>query len=267
MIDLNSKIPFELIRTLNEFNVEFSGSKKDFVIDANSRVLNLSNSKFEQIVISYKKKNSDFFFAIFFTVSRDLINWKYYPYNNTSSRPTSTKENDSNDASVYKRLLSALKSWLQLVTNLIEIENPLRFFEIDDFIRFYSDEILTDFPISDEEKKFPLSSKKQQKAIDLINIQEKFIEKEIEKIEDKTSEKYQDLDLSRKLLERIKEEIPRKTAAEIKRNWSISLGGIKKWCSEKFIQFLIVDKQSNFDLSRTVGSFMGGVFGIPKIEQ
>lgn len=267
MIDLNSKLPIELTRLLNEFNKELSELKKEIVADASSQVIKYNNSKAEKIIFSYKKRNSNFFFEINFIVSKDIINWKFYPYNGTSTKPTAIGETNSNDSSVYTRLSNSLRSWLKIVTTVLQTENPLAFFEVDDFIRFYSNEILDEIPITEEENKFPLSSEKQKIAIDLINIQEKFLKKEIESIEDKTSEKYHDLQLSKKLIEKIKEELPRTTAAEVKRNWTISLGSIKKWCGEQFIKFLIADKQTNYDLSRTLGSFLGGVFGIPKIEQ
>ncbi|MGE0020711.1 MAG: hypothetical protein AB7S72_13650 [Draconibacterium sp.] len=267
MLDLNFKLPLELTRTLNEFNKELSELRKDIIADASSKIITYNNSKSEQITFSYKTKNSNLFFDINFIVSRDLIHWKFYPYNNTSTKPTTIGETNANDSKVYNQLLDSLKSWLKIVKTVLQLDNPLTFFEIDDFIKFYSNEILDEIPISDEENKFPLSSEGQKKAIDLINIQEKFLIIEIEEIEDKTSEKYHDLELSRKLIEKIKEELPRTTVADLKRNWAISLGSIKKWCSEKFIQYLIADKQTNYDLSRTLGSFIGGVLGIPKIEQ
>lgn len=267
MMDLNFKLPLELTRTLNEFNKELSELRKEIVGYASSKVITSNNSKSEQITFSYRNKNSNIFFDINFIVSRDIIHWKFYPYNNTSTKPTSIGETNANDSKVYIQLLDSLKSWLKIVKTVLQIDNPLTFFEIDDFIRFYSNEILEENPISEEESKFPLSSERQRKAIELINIQQKFLLNEIEGIEDKTSEKYHDLELSRKLIEKIKEELPRTTVADIKRNWAISLGSIKKWCSEKFIQYLIADKQTNYDLSRTLGSFIGGIFGIPKIEQ
>jgi hypothetical protein len=266
MEDLEKKIPYELTVTLNKFNVELTKIKNEVTMEASSTNIKISNSNQTQITISYRIKNLNFYFIIYFITGSDLIHWKYYPYNKTSTKSTTVGQASTSDPSVFSRLLSTLISWKQLIENYKTIENPINFFLVDDFIKFYSDEILEEIPENETENKFPLSSAKQIKALKLIELQIQFLDREIINTEDQSSEKYNDLVNSKKLIEKIRENLPRLTASEVKKNWSISLAGIKKWCGEKFIQFLKLDKESGHDLSRTLGSFIGGIFGIPKLD-
>lgn len=266
MIDLNSKFPIELNKVLNEFNEKISTIRNEFTAEANSLLQRDFDPESEKTVFRYEKKNTDFYFQITYYKSSNLISWEYYPGLKTSVN--STKFNSlKSRAEIYSKMRSSLIRWEQNIRESSSIGNPLAFFEHDNFIEFYSTEILEEIPITEEEKRFPLSSPKRAQAIALISIQTKFLEKELEQIEDKTSEEYRDLELSKNLLVKIKEELPRTTAAEVKRNWSLSLAFITKWCGDKFRKFLIADKQNGFDFSRSLGSFIGGVFGIPKIGE
>ncbi len=140
------------------------------------------------------------------------------------------------------------------------------YFIIDNIIQFYSGEFLELVPIIEAEEKFPLSSRKQKLALKLIDDQCDFIDSQIKEISNTDSEEFNDLTIAKNILNEMKIKLPRMTIAEVKRNWSISFGAIQKWCGEKFIQFLKIDKANSHDISRTIGSFVGGVLGIPKIE-
>lgn len=266
MEDLEKIIPYELTVTLNKFNVELSNIKNEVAMEASSTSVRTNNSNQTQVTIAYRIKNVNFYFIIYFIIGTDLIHWKYYPYNKTSTQPTTVGQVSTIDTAVFSRLMSTLISWKQLIENFRTIENPIKFFLVDDFVKFYSDEILDEMPENETEIRFPLSSAKQIKALQLIDLQIKFLDSEIINIEDHTSEKYKDLVNSKKLIEKIREDLPRITAAEVKKNWSISLAIIKKWCFEKFVLFLKMDKKNNYDLSRTLGSFIGGLFGFPKLD-
>jgi hypothetical protein len=265
MEDLRNRIPLELTQTLNKFNKELDNIQSKVEMITETKSIRVDNSNREQIIIEYRIKNSKYFFNISFVDKLDKINWKYYPYNNTSTMPKSNGSSDSNGDGIYERLGKTLSLWRDIVSKVHELENPIDYFKVDKFIKFYSDEILIDFPVTEEQKQFPISSSKQEKAILLLAKQKEFLQKELEDLKDKSSEKYSDLKFSHSLVEKIEEELPRLTEEEVKRNWSISLGGIKKWCADKFFDFLIVDKASNYNFSRSLGSFFGGVFGAPNL--
>lgn len=262
MEDLEKKIPYSLTLTLNKFNELLTPFKKDVIMEAAP-----SNSATQkQITISYRFRNTDFYFHIYFTLVSDLIYWQYYPYSNTSTKPTSVAQSSSNSSTIYKSLSDTLILWKKLCEDFRSIENPIKFFQIDDYIKFYADEILVELPENETDSKLPLSSLKQSMAIKLLNLQIQFLDTEINGIEDLKSEKYKDLFFAKKLLEKIKEDLPRTTTSDVKKNWIISLACIKKWCFDKFLAFLSADKNSHYDLSRTLGSFIGGIFNIPKLE-
>lgn len=113
----------------------------------------------------------------------------------------------------------------------------------------------------------PLSSALQILAIDMVDKQLEFISNEISVLGGDDPEKKNDLMIAKNILDKMKSDIPRMTIAEIKKSWSISLGAIRKWCGEKFVTFLKIDKSNGYDVSRMIGSFIGGALGIPKIEQ
>jgi hypothetical protein len=265
MDDLRKKIPLELTETLNKFNKELDNIQSRIELISETKSIHLENSKREQIVIEYRFKNSNYFFKIFFVDRMDKINWQYYPYNNTSSNPTSTGATDSNGEGIYNKLWKSLSLWKEIISKVYELENPIDYFKVDKFIKFYSDEIIADYPTTGKQTQLPMSSEKQEKAKILLAKQKEFLQKEIEDLNDKSPEKYSDLKFVLSLVEKIEEELPRLTEAEVKQNWSISLGGIKKWCADKFFDFLIADKESNYNFSRSLGSFFGGVFGAPNL--
>lgn len=263
MKDLTKKIPIELTQTLNKFNNELEHLQSKIGLSAESKSVSAQNSNREQIVVSYQLKNSSYFFHINFVVELDLINWKYYPHNNTSTKTTTSSQINSNDNGAYKRLLNALQLWKNKVINVIEIEDPIDYFRVDKFIKFYSSEIIDEYPITEEQKQLPMPSERQKKALRLLGVQREFIQSELEDEKDINSDKYIDLNLAKELIEKIEEELPRLTEAEVKQNWSISLAGIKKWCENKFLTFLAADNNNDYSLSRSLGSFVGGALNLP----
>lgn len=264
MEDLEKKIPIALTEILNKFNEQLSKIRNEISMEASFPDGGLNNQR--QIIISYRLKGTDFYFNIYFTTTSDLIYWTYYPYTKASTKPTSVAQANTIDHGVFSRLMESLINWKQYIENYKDVENPIKFFSVDDFIKFYSDEILVEIPEFENESKFPLSSVRQVKALKLIERQIEFLDNEINNVQDHTSEIYYDLINSKKLIEKVREDMPRITATELKKNWAISLGYIKKWCTEKFISFLKIDKETDNELSRTLGSFIGGLFGVPKID-
>lgn len=234
-------------------------------MNAEIRSVRLQNSNREQVVITYSLKNSDFFFQIYFVVALDNINWKYYPTNNTSTKPTITSQTDSGSNGAFTRLFNTLTQWKNFISTVTELDNPIEYFKVDKFLKFYSSEIIDEFPITDEPKQLPMPSERQKKAIKLLEVQKEFIQLELEDEKDAGSDKYVDLNMAKELIEKIEEELPRLTEAEVKQNWSISLAGIKKWCENKFFIFLAEDKKLDYSFSRSFGSFVGGAFGLPNL--
>lgn len=264
MENIVKKIPIALTQILNKFNEQLTKIRNEINMEASLSNVGLNNQR--QINISYRLKNTDYYFNIFFTTTTDLIYWTYYPYARTSTNSTSVAQVNISNSGVLPNLMNSLINWKQHIEDFKCVDNPINYFLVDDFIKFYSDEIQEEIPEIENESIYPLSSAKQVKALNLIELQIEFINNEINDIGDQTSEKYYDLINSKKLIERIKEDLPRITVAELKRNWSISLAGIKKWCNEKFLQFLNMDKETEYDLSRSLGSFIGGILGVPKLD-
>jgi hypothetical protein len=266
MDELVKILPIQLSTTLLEIKKQLSDIKHEIISKKSIDEIVFETQKLKQVSIIYNIKDTEYFFSINFLKKRDLISWKFLPQNRTSTILYQSSHGDSNDSVVYNRLINDLNKWKGFVLEAYKIENPIDFFDIDNFIKFYSDEILAEYEPTPDELKYPLSTDKQLRAIELLNKQAEFIDQELREIEDNTSEQYNDLSHAKILTERIKENISRTTEAEVRRNWSISLAYIRKWCGEKFLQFLMLDKSTNYDLLRTLGSFMGGAIGIPKLE-
>ncbi|WP_289055067.1 hypothetical protein [Carboxylicivirga marina] len=158
--------------------------------------------------------------------------------------------------------MSQLRQWKNNLVQVNELENPLDYFQIDEFIRFYAGEIIDITPVEESDHIKPLSSEKQLVVIKLMNQQSEFISTEIENLEENEEDKKNDLILAQKILDKMKENISRMTIADIKKNWSISFGAIRKWCGERFLTFVKVDKANGNDISRMIGSFVGGILNI-----
>jgi hypothetical protein len=266
MIEITKKLPITLIEILNNFNEELSNFRRDVEMKSDIGEIRLNSTKYERVNIRYLLKNTSFYFEINFVLEGDFIDWNFYPHRQDSTKKYS-RARIGVTSNVYSELKNALTNWKKIITNISQLKNPLEYFDSDNFIEFYSGEILEQIPTTEEEEKYPLSSAKRKLAIELIDKQTKFIKKELSAVKDVNSDKYYDLLLAEKNLNELKEDLPRMTVAEVKRKWSISLGVIIKWCSGKFIKFTKMDGVSGHDISRTIGSFIGGVFGIPKIDQ
>ena len=266
MNEIAKKLPITLIEILNAFNEDLSDLRRNIELSTNSSETKVKNIKYEKISIKYSLKKTNFYFEIHFLVVGDYIDWNFYPHKEDSTRKYARTRTELT-TNIYTELGSALHKWKEMVTNIYELKNPFEYFDTDNFIEFYSGEILEQIPTTEEEENYPLSSAKRKLAIELIDKQTKFIKKELSAVTDVNSDKYYDLLLAEKNLNELKEDLPRMTVAEVKRKWSISLGVIMKWCSNKFIKFTKMDGISGNDVSRTIGSFIGGVFGIPKIDQ
>ena len=265
MKNLKDKIPVELTKILNEFNKELSKINVEIALDASSREISKQNNKYEQVTITYSVKESTFLFSIFFILDVDKIRWKFYPHNITSTRATNFSEKDSNSNGTFNQLKNSFTTWKNIIIQVRELQNPFDYFKVDKFLKFYSDEIITDLPITEDQNLLPMSSEKQKVAVKLLSQQKEFLQNELNEIVDKDSEKYADLNLAKSFVEKIEEELPRLTEEEVKRNWAISLAGIKKWCENKFLTFLSADKNTDYNLSRSLGSFIGGAFGFPNL--
>tara|TARA_B100001778_G_C18537243_1_gene606499 strand:+ start:144 stop:989 length:846 start_codon:yes stop_codon:yes gene_type:complete len=266
MNELTKKLPVTLIGILNSFNKELSNFRREISIISNLSKVRLNSNDFEKITIRYVLNKSSFYFEINVLLIGDYIDWKFYPNEQESTKPSS-RSRSAISKEVYTDLESKLIGWKDVITKVTELKDPLEFFNSDNFIEFYSQEILEFFPTTDEDEKYPLSSKKQKLATELIDKQSKFILKELSQIQNKESDKYYDLSRANRNLLELKEDIKVMTVEEVKRKWSLSLGAIVKWCRDKFIKYLKLDSANGHDVSRAFGSFIGGVFGIPKFDQ
>lgn len=265
MIDITKKLPISLITLLNNFNEKLIPFRKQTELSATSSKTTHNSISYENIKTKYNIKNSDFFFEINFVIEGDYIDWKYYPETEDSSKKT-TQRRTSFSKKTLDLLESELMKWKKNISLITKLENPLEFFSKDKIIEFYSNEVQQKMTFNEFEEELPLSSEKQELAIILIEKQEKFLNIELKNIEDKTSDKYQDLNKAKENLKELKENIPQMTVSEVKRQWSLSFGTIIKWAKNKFVVFMNIDKASGNDISRLIGSFVGGIFGIPKVE-
>ncbi|MRT92277.1 hypothetical protein [Ancylomarina sp. 16SWW S1-10-2] len=265
MIDITKKLPISLITLLNSFNEKLIPFRKQIELDAVSSKVSFNNISYENIKTSYKIKNSSFSFEINFIIDGDYIDWNYYPNAKDSSKKTNQKKLIFNQK-ICDQLKADLEKWKENISIINELVNPIDFFLKDKIIEFYSKEVQEKMPFNEYEEEFPLSSEKQDLAVVLIDKQVKFLEQELKSIKDKTTEKYQDLNNAKANLSELKEDMSQMTISEVKRKWSLSFGTIIKWSKKKFIQFMSFDKASGNDISRLIGSFLGGVFGVPKLE-
>ena len=265
MIDITKKLPISLITVLNDFNKKLIPFRKQTELNATSSKVNFNNTNHENIKTRYTIKNTSLFFEINFIIDGDYIDWNYYPETKDSSKRTAQKRIAFNNKTA-ELLLSELMKWEENISLISNLENPLEFFSKDKIIEFYSNEVHQKMTFNEHEEELPLASEKQELAITLIERQEKFLEIELKNIEDKTSEKYNDLKQAKDNLKELKENMSQMTVSEVKQKWSLSFGTIIKWSQKSFITFMNIDKASGNDISRLIGSFVGGVFGIPKIE-
>ncbi|PKG50333.1 hypothetical protein [Olleya sp. 1-3] len=265
MIDITKKLPISLITLLNNFNEKLIPFRKKTELNATSSKVSFNSINYESIKTKYTIKDSNFFFEINFVIDGDYIGWNYYPETKDSSKKT-TQKRILFDKKSSSQLATDLTKWEENIILTDKLDNPLDFFIKDRIIEFYSNEIQQKMTFNEFEDELPLASEKQELAIILIEKQEKFLEIELKEIEDKTSEKYQDLNKAKENLEELKENMSRMTVSEVKYKWSLSFGTIIKWSKKKFTSFMNIDKASGNDISRLIGSFLGGVFGVPKIE-
>lgn len=264
MIDITKKLPISLIVILNDFNKKLVPFRKQTELNAISSKINLNNGHHEKIRIRYTIKNS-LFFEINFIIDVDYIDWNYYPETKDSSKKTVQKRIAFNDKTA-ELLLSELIKWEGNISLINNLKNPFEFFNKDKIIEFYSNEVHQKMTFNEHEDELPLASEKQEMAIVLIEKQEKFLEIELKNIDDNTSEKYKDLKYAKDNLNELKENMSQMTVSEVKKKWSLSFGTIIKWSKRNFITYMHIDKASGNDISRLIGNFVGGVFGIPKIE-
>jgi hypothetical protein len=265
MIDITKKLPISLITLLNNFNKKLIPFRKKIELNASSSNVSLNSVSYENIKTKYTVKNTNFFFEINFIVNGDYIDWNYYPETENSTKKTIKSRSAFNNI-VSKKLANELVKWEEHILLLDKLENPIDFFTKDKIIEFYSNEIQEKMSFNQSENEFPLPTEKQELAIILIEKQEEFLQIELKETVDKTSEKYQDLKKANDNLIELKENMSQMTVSEVKQKWSSSFGTIIKWSKNKFITFMNIDKASGNDISRLIGSFLGGVFGVPKIE-
>lgn len=266
MIDLVNIIPIEYTILLNAFNKELNDKRHAVEMSASNFRVRLNNFEYEGIKIRYSQKNTTFFFEIDYLLKGDFINWKFYPFAKNSTKEKITERIILDNAIKKNELLSDLRLWRNNIIEIDKLENPLDFFKTDNFIKFYASEFIEEFNIEEQDEKSPLPTQYRKKILELLNKQIEFIKIELSGIEDIDSEKYQDLTTSQELLSEISENIPRMTIADIKRNWAIPLGAIRKWCEDQYLKFLILDNNSDYKLSRSLGSFIGGLFNLPQLE-
>lgn len=265
MIDITEKLPISLTTLLNKFNKKLIPYRKKIELSASSSSIALNRVTHESIKTKYTIKNSNFIFEINFIVNAGFIDWNYYPETENSSKKTVQRRIDFNKVASI-RLANSFVKWKENISLIDQLENPIDFFSKDKVIEFYSNEVQQKMHFNESENELPLASEKQELAITLIEKQEKFLQLELKKTEDKTSEKYQDLEKASNNLKELKENMPQMTVSEVKQKWSLSFGTIIKWSKKKFIEFMNIDKANGNDISRLIGSFLGGVFGVPKIE-
>jgi hypothetical protein len=262
MNELYKKIPIKLTQILNAFNIELKSYKKSIDLVFSSETAQY-DKQYEKIIIEYKIKNTEFYFKVNFITEKDYINWDFYPNLETSTKKkekgtTTTTEN------TYKELTENLTHWNSKLKDIYSLENPMIFFT-DKFIENYAFEILEEVETVNHEYEIPLPSKKQKMALLLLEKHKEFIEIEMENSKE-NSEKIKDLEVAKKNITEIEGNITRMTISEVKQKWSIAFGVIMKWSAEKFVKFVKIDKATGQDISRMLGGFIGGVFGIPKIE-
>ncbi|MCT8339727.1 hypothetical protein MG296_06655 [Flavobacteriaceae bacterium TK19130] len=266
MENITRILPISIINILNDFNSSLEDYRKEVSLNPSLKEMVINSEKFQTVSLRYSLKNTSYYFEIDYVVKADKISWKQYPYSSSSTKPRNRSRVAVNTNST-KELKSHFAAWISIISKTKKLENPLEYFQLDHFVEFYSYEVIEQIPTTENEVKFPLTSEKQNIAIDLISKQTKFIDKELSKINDKNSEEYFDFEFAKYNLINLKKELPRMTVSEVKQKWALSFGVIMKWAGDRFLKFIKIDKETGFDLSRAIGSFIGGVFGIPKLDQ
>lgn len=264
MKSLTKDLPISLIKTLNNFNNSLRAYRDLLEIIATDSEISLNGQSDIEITIEYSLKNSTSYFSISFVPRFDYLSYNFYPNDVTSSK-TKTTQRHAFDQKMLAELEKNLKVWQANLVELINLKDPLDFFN-DTFIESYSAEIIDFVGENPEKDHFPLTIEKQLKVIDLINEQTKFVQAQIEEIEDIKSEKFIDLNLSLSELEYIKENLPRMTSKDLKERWSSTFAVLIKWCGNQLATWAKIDAQNDGNISRSIGSLIGGIFGIPRLE-
>ena len=265
MNDLEKKIPIDLTNLLNSINQDLSYKRELISLACFEVKISKSNIAHNGVKILYQVKDTDFLFEINYIFDSNQINCSYYP-GSTNSISKQSVEWTSLAEAVSKGIISNhIKLWKSLLDQIFNLKNPLDFFKIDNFIEFYAGEFIQDFPISKEDEIKPFTALQQQKLLEFIDLQSKFIDLELSNPASVSSEKKQDLTNAQKIIFDIQENITRMTAAQVKRNMAFSLAAIRKWCEHQLINFLVTDKAYENQISRSLGSFVGGLLGIPPI--
>jgi hypothetical protein len=265
MDELIKLIPMELTKLLSTFNKELDEFQKVIEMSAIRAKINYNRTFYDGVRIRYKQKNTNLYFEIEYIFKSEYISWKYYPYQKHTTKEKNRPKKIIEEKNTFEELISSLRHWKNNLIAINELENPLEYFKADNLIKFYAGEVLDIIQITELDKKVPLSSKMQPLILKIIEKQKKFIAEEISNLKDEETEKKNDLIVANGFLDNMKENISRMTVAEVKNSWAITFGAIRKWCGEKFLDFVEFDKKNDNDISRMIGSFMGGFFGMPKL--
>ncbi|QZK89860.1 hypothetical protein K5V07_04910 [Flavobacterium sp. CHNK8] len=264
MKSITKYLPISLIKSLNSFNRLLADYRDVLEIDSTESKVTLNGAHTKEITIRYSLKESTSFFTIVFNPVVDYLSYNYYP-NDIASSKTKKTARHAYDQKMLEELERNMEVWKNNLVELVNLKDPLDFFK-DTFIESYSAEIIDFVGGNSEMDYFPLSMAKQLKVIELIKEQQTFVEKQLNEIEDTSSEKFQDLNTSLIELEYIKENLPRMTNKDLKERWSSTFAVLIKWCGKQLAAWAKVDAENDGNISRSIGSLIGGIFGVPKIE-
>lgn len=266
MENFNKIAPIFLIKTLNSFNEKLESKRQEVELSHSEMNVKLEGNNYNKLIITYRIKHTGFVFNVGYVIKKDFMSWSFYPHSELSSSSTARSLVTASE-NIYRALNIAFDQWLSIILKTEILPNPLEHFKVDRFIKSYASEVLSHLSISPEEETAPVSIQNQHRLKVFFDKQLKFIELELKEEENENSEKSEDFKVAKTLLLEMKEEIPRMTAAEVKQKFTLSIAIIMKWCLDKFLLFIKLDSKQANDISRAIGSFVGGLLGIPKIDQ
>ena len=204
--------------------------------------------------MKYSFENSDYFAIRIFG---NTFIYTLSPFQEYSKNASTSSVYLSSDES-FHRLNNDFKQWLKLVIEDMEIESPLETLS-DPIIKFYANEIIEDIEFFNDDK-LPFSSKYHSKIHQLLNSHERFISDELKnenESENPELSKINELGLALEITNRLNQDLPRLTKTEILNNWSIVLSVIKKWSYKAFLAYLRIDQNTEYRLSKSIGSLFG----------
>jgi len=152
-------------KELNDMARTFSAIRSE--VEANSSLFRISNDSDAQIRIEYISFATEYFFTVSNPSLKD--NYVFYDLNYKPGSQTSNSSHSNKNTFSDNRLLSELKSWMNLVKNIHDVRQKIH--PNSKNLKHYKEKLFESFSfMEDENDDKPLEPKKQKELSSFLNL-------------------------------------------------------------------------------------------------